>query len=245
NDFVDAVDPTKVKSEYMFDGECGYTFSTSKFRVGINGYLMQYKDQLVITGALNDVGAPVRVNVPKSYRRGLELELGMKLPLGFFTEGNVTWSRNRIERFDEVIYEYTDTSVTEIKNAYTDSPIAFSPAWIGAAQLGWRYEPKSTGRLKYVELAWALKHVGQQYMDNTGLFDRMLADYFVNDARASMEFSAFDLVFGFDLWVNNALNKAYISNGYTYSYIYGDLITERFYYPQALRNFMIALRVKF
>ncbi|MFM7233933.1 MAG: TonB-dependent receptor [Flavobacteriales bacterium] len=245
NDFVDAVDPTKVKSEYMFDGECGYTFSTSKFRVGINGYLMQYKDQLVITGALNDVGAPVRVNVPKSYRRGLELELGMKLPLGFFTEGNVTWSRNRIERFDEVIYEYTDTSVTEIKNAYTDSPIAFSPAWIGAAQLGWRYEPKSTGRLKYVELAWALKHVGQQYMDNTGLFDRMLADYFVNDARASMEFSAFDKVFGFDLWVNNALNKAYISNGYTYSYIYGDLITERFYYPQALRNFMIALRVKF
>jgi iron complex outermembrane receptor protein len=82
-------------------------------------------------------------------------------------------------------------------------------------------------------------------MDNSGVYDRMLAGYFVNDARASTEFKVFDQVFGVDVWVNNLLNAEYISNGYTYSYIYGDLITERFYYPQALRNFMVSLRVKF
>jgi iron complex outermembrane receptor protein len=245
NDFVDAVDPTKVKSEYMLDGECGYSFATANFKAGINAYLMQYKDQLVVTGALNDVGAPVRVNVADSYRRGLELELGMKLPLGFFMEGNVTWSKNRIAKFDEVVYAYTDTSVTELKYTYTDTPIAFSPGWIGAIQTGWRYEPAQKGRLHHVELAWALKHVGQQFMDNSGQFDRMLAGYFVNDARASMEFFAYEKVFGVDLWVNNVLNTSYISNGYTYSYIYGAPVTERFYYPQALRNFMVALRVKF
>ncbi|MFN5621654.1 MAG: TonB-dependent receptor [Flavobacteriales bacterium] len=245
NDFVDAVDPTQVKSEFMFDGECGYAFANTKYRAGINAYWMQYKNQLVVTGALNDVGAPVRVNVPESYRRGLEVELGMKLPFGFFAEGNVTWSRNRIAQYDELVYAYTDTSVTQLIFTYTDTPIAFSPGWIGAAQLGWRFEPKSDKRMKYVEFAWALKHVGQQYMDNTGIFERMLPGYFVNDARASMEFSAFDKVFGLDVWVNNALNTAYISNGYTYSYIYGDPVTERFYYPQALRNFMVALRVKF
>ena len=245
NDFVDAIDPSKVRSEYMFNGECGYVFSSANFRAGVNAYLMQYKDQLVVTGALNDVGAPVRVNVPESYRRGLELELGMKLPLGFFAEGNVTWSRNRIAEFDEIIYAYTDTSVTELRSTYKDTRIAFSPGWIGAAQLGWRYESKSDKRLRYFEVAWMLKHVGQQYLDNTGIFDRMLPEYFVNDARASVEFVAFDKVFGFDVWVNNVLNKEYISNGYTYSYIYGDLVTERFYYPQAMRNFMVSLRVKF
>ena len=245
NDFVDAIDPTQVRSEYMLNGECGYAFATANFKAGINGYYMQYKDQLVVTGALNDVGAPVRVNVPDSYRRGLELEVGALLPLGFFAEGNVTWSRNRIRAFDELLYEYTDTSMSVLTNTFYDTPIAFSPGWIGAIQTGWRYEPAQKGRLHHVEIAWALKHVGQQYMDNSGRYDRMLAGYFVNDARASMEFTAFDKVFGVDLWVNNALNASYISNGYTYSYIYGESVTERFYYPQAMRNFMVALRVKF
>jgi iron complex outermembrane receptor protein len=245
NDFVDAIDPSLVRSEYMFNSECGYVFSSANFRAGVNAYLMQYKDQLVVTGALNDVGAPVRVNVPESYRRGLELEIGGKLPFGFFIEGNITWSRNRIRAFDEVLYQYTDTSVSVITNRLYDTPIAFSPGWIGALQTGWRYEPESKKRLNHIEFAYVLKHVGQQFMDNSGVYDRMLAGYFVNDARASTEFKVFDQVFGVDVWVNNLLNAEYISNGYTYSYIYGDLITERFYYPQALRNFMVSLRVKF
>jgi iron complex outermembrane receptor protein len=244
NDFVDAVDPSLVRSEFMFNGECGYAFATQNFKAGVNAYLMQYTDQLVVTGALNDVGAPVRVNVPESYRRGLEFELGVKLPLGFFVEGNLTRSKNRISEFTEIIYDYENGDVLE--TVFTNTPIAFSPDWIGAAQFGWSTKATQIPWLEKVELAWISKYVGNQYLDNTGNSDRMLSSYLVQDVRGSFDFAwkKFPQLAGMDFWVNNVLNLAYASNGYTFSYRYGGLITERFYYPQAPINFMVAMRFK-
>jgi iron complex outermembrane receptor protein len=132
NDFVDAMDPSKVKSEFMFNAEAGYAFTAEDFTLRLNAYAMEYQDQLVVTGALNDVGAPVRVNVAESYRRGIELEAGVKLPLGFFAEGNVTRSVNRIAEFTEILYDYAIGEVLEAP--FKNTPIAFSPDWIGAAQ---------------------------------------------------------------------------------------------------------------
>ena len=244
NDFVDAIDPSLVKSEYMMNTEVGYGFASEKFSVRLNAYSMEYRDQLVVTGALNDVGAPVRVNVPESYRRGLEFELGVKLPLGFFVEGNLTRSMNRISEFTEIIYDYENGDVLE--TVFTNTPIAFSPDWIGAAQFGWSTKPTQIPWLKKVELAWISKYVGNQYLDNTGNSDRMLSSYLVQDVRGSVDFAwkKFPQFAGMDFWVNNVLNLAYASNGYTFSYRYGGLITERFYYPQAPINFMVAMRFK-
>jgi iron complex outermembrane receptor protein len=251
NDFVDAIDPSKVRSEFMLNTEVGYGLTLEKFSVRLNAYSMEYKDQLVLTGAVNDVGAPVRVNVAESSRRGLELEMGMKLPLGFFAEGNVTWSRNRIALFEEVLYAttYRDTSeiVEELKFNYTDTPIAFSPDWTGAAQLGWSVSPKKLAWMKKLEVAWISKYVSEQFLDNTGNRDRILPSYWVQDLRASMDFNFKKLpqFQGIDCWVNNVLNRAYVTNGYTYSYyLNANFVTERFYYPQAPIHFMIAARFK-
>jgi len=244
NDFVDSIDPSKVKSEFMFNAEAGYAFTTEDFTLRVNAYAMEYQDQLVVTGALNDVGAPVRVNVPESYRRGIELEAGVQLPLGFFAEGNVTRSVNRIAEFTEIIYDYDTENLLE--TPFKNTPIAFSPDWIGAAQLGWSKEPSQIQWIKKFELAWISKYVGAQYMDNTGNQDRMLQAYWVQDLRGSVDFDwkKFPQFAGLDFWVNNVLNLEYASNGYTFSYRSGGLITERFYYPQAPMNFMAAMRFK-
>lgn len=243
NDFVDAVDADMVRSEFMLDMELGYGYTRERVSFRVNAYAMEYKDQLVVTGALNDVGAPVRVNVPVSFRRGIELEAGLKLPLGFFMEGNITRSVNRIQQFNEVVYDYETGDV--VNTSFTNAPIAFSPDWIGAAQLGWSVYPSRIPWLKKVEFAWISKYVGSQYLDNTGNPDRTLQAYWVQDVRGSFDvkWKRFPQCSGLDFWVNNVLNTTYASNGYTFSYRYGGLITERFYYPQAPLNFMVSLRI--
>jgi iron complex outermembrane receptor protein len=243
NDFVDAIDPSQVRSEFMLNTEVGYGLTFEKFSVRLNAYSMEYKDQLVLTGALNDVGAPVRVNVPNSYRRGLELEAGMQLPIGFFVEGNLTRSENRISEFTDLIYDY---DVVYSATVFRNAPIAFSPDWTGAAQLGWSVSPKKLAWMKKIEIAWISKYVSDQFLDNTGNRDRILPSYWVQDLRGSFDFNFKKLpqFQGIDCWVNNALNRAYVSNGYTYSYYYNGMITERFYYPQAPIHFMVAARFK-
>jgi iron complex outermembrane receptor protein len=244
NDFVDAPDPSLVKSEYMTNTEVGYGFASEKFSVRLNAYSMEYRDQLVVTGALNDVGAPVRANVPTSYRRGLELEAGVQLPYGFFVEGNLTRSVNRISEFTEIIYDYENGDVLE--TVFNNTPIAFSPDWIGASQVGWSVQPSKISWVKKLEIAWISKYVSDQFLDNTGNSDRILPAYWVQDLRGSVDFnwSKFPQFQGIDFWVNNVLNKEYVANGYTFSYRFGGLITERFYYPQAPMNFMVAMRFK-
>jgi iron complex outermembrane receptor protein len=231
NDFVDVVDPSKVKSEYMFNAEAGYAFTAKDFTFRLNAYAMEYTNQLVVTGALNDVGAPIRANVPVSYRRGVELEAGVKLPLGFFAEGNVTRSINRVAEFTQISYDGEAT--------FRNTPIAFSPDWMGAAQLGWSKKPSQVQWVNKLEFAWISKYVGNQHMDNTGNHDLLLPAYWVQDLRGSVDFGwkKFPQFSGLDFWINNVLNLEYVSNGYVY---YG----ERYYYPQAPMNFMVAMRFK-
>jgi iron complex outermembrane receptor protein len=87
------------------------------------------------------------------------------------------------------------------------------------------------------------KWVGQQYLDNTSNADRSMPAYWVNDMQLSKQWQAGKVKGDVGFWVNNVLNREYVTNGYTYSYIYGEQVTERFYYPQATRNYMITLRV--
>jgi iron complex outermembrane receptor protein len=117
---------------------------------------------------------------------------------------------------------------------------------MGAAQFGWSTKATQIPWLKKVELAWISKYVGNQYLDNTGNSDRMLSAYWVQDIRGSVDvaWKKFPQFAGLDVWVNNVLSLDYASNGYTYSYRYGGLITERFYYPQAPLNFMVSARFR-
>ena len=246
NDFVDAADASTIKPEFMTDVEAGYQYRNDWLHAGVTGFHMQYKDQLVLTGALNDVGAPLRLNIPNSYRRGVEVELALQSKLGLYMQANATWSENKIEQFTETIYDYTANGFAIVNNTYTNTDIAYSPRMSGSAQGGWKYTIKGKKYNHSIDCAWIVKYVGQQYLDNTQNDSRIIEAYLVNDARIGYTISKnnrFEL--GINGWVQNVLDKEYSTNGYTYSYISGGITTEKFYYPQATRNYLVGLTLAY
>jgi iron complex outermembrane receptor protein len=245
NDYVDAPTGSNIKPEQMLDLEAGYNLRRANWNVGINLYNMLYKNQLVLTGEINDVGAPLRTNVAKSYRRGIELEGAWKICKGFNFAGNITLSQNKIKDFNETLYDYTvDYEVRNI--AHTNTNISFSPSVISGAQLSYRYEAdKNYPNRDAMEFALMTKYVGKQYMDNTQNEYTALDAYWVNDTRFTYELTLQNKhIITLNVVVNNLFDIHYSSNGYTYSYIYDTRVTERFYYPQAGRNFMLSLALK-
>lgn len=238
DDYVQAIGGKRPLAETLRDLEVGYKAQGTRFTAALNGYWMNYKNQLVVTGQLNDVGNPIRTNVPESYRLGLELEMGVVLSKKLRWNINTTLSRNKIKNFSEYIANY-DTGVDKV-NTYSQSDIAFSPNVIVGSQL--LYNPT-----KNLELALLTKHVGKQYLDNTSNENRSINGYFTNDLRAVYSLKpSWCKGLNFSLLVNNFFNTLYESNGYTYSYIYGGSVTtENFYYPQVGTNFLVGVGVKF
>jgi iron complex outermembrane receptor protein len=238
NDFIDNPANKQPKHETLYDYEGGVEFTTQKIMVQGNFYYMDYKNQLIVTGELNDVGSNIRVNTPKSYRTGIELVSSLLISKKVKFNINATYSQNKIETFTEVLYDYTN-GFDVIENTYSTSDIAFSPNLIGAASI--EYNP-----FKSLNLMLQTKYVGDQFLDNTSNSKRKLDAYQTVDARISYTiFPKKMKEISFNLIVNNIANAMYSSNGYTYSYIYGDMITENFYYPQAGTNFLVGITMKF
>ncbi len=246
-DYVDRSDDTKPLHETLLDVEAGYERSWKKFGLIANAYYMIYKNQLVLTGELNDVGAPLRTNVANSFRRGIELQGQHLLSDELEVSANITLSENKIKSFEETLYDYT-VDFSEIRTTHSKTDISFSPSTIASLNAKWRILNKIDfkNRKARIELSWFSKYVGKQFLDNTSDESKIIDPYFVNDVKLSFIWNA-QLIkeFSIDLVVNNVLNALYSSNGYTYSYIYGEKITERFYYPQATINFMVNVRMKF
>lgn len=236
SDFTDRAPGTDLpQPERMIDWEAGYRYNARKWLLVVNAYYMDYFRQLVLTGMVNDVGNPLRQNVDRSYRAGLELQGAWQLNRSFRLEGNLSLSQNRITAFDERIANY-DLGTTD-RISHRQTPIAFSPGSIATAILTWT--PMQT-----LDITLLNKWVGSQYLDNTGSKDAMLDAYFTNDLRITwkpkrdrMEFS---------LLANNLLNRMYASNGYTYRYIFGNTqIRENFLYPQAGFNWLAGCTLRF
>jgi iron complex outermembrane recepter protein len=235
-DFVDNA-PKVPKAEKLVDYEAGYKKAGSNWNAEVNGYFMNYKDQLVLTGQINDVGASIRQNVDKSYRAGIELQAAAQLNKKFLLAGNLTLSKNKIASFTEVIPSYDDSS-NEV-NSFKNTDISFSPNVIAGGSLS--YLP-----YKGIEIALLPKYVGKQYLDNTSSETRKLDAFFVNDLRMSYTLKPkYMKEINVSLLVNNVFNHQYESNGYTYSYLYDGKITENFLFPQAGTNFLAALRLRF
>lgn len=229
NDFVD-LKGNNPKPEKMQDIEAGYRFNNETFNIGTNFYGMFYKDQLIPTGALNNVGSPLRMNIPNSYRIGLEVDAAWKISAYFGWKATAGLSQNKIKNYTD------ETSGEFIKK--TD--IALSPATILSSEF--TYRP-----LRSVEIALLSKYISRQYLDNSSAKVRSIDPSFVNNIRATYNFSILGLKnIDLGLTVNNILNEKYQTNGYTWGYMDG---TSRkyfnFYYPQATTNFMLSLNVKF
>jgi iron complex outermembrane receptor protein len=225
------------KPERLHDIELGVEKRNSSSHWGATLYYMKYKDQLVLTGKVNDVGAYTRTNIPKSYRFGIELQGGSKITDWLHASGNITWSRNRIDNFTGYYDDYDNGGQKSIRFSSTD--ISFSPSMIGAATL-------TVIPVKNVEIGLLGKYVSRQYLDNTSNKNRSLQSYYVQDIKFSYTLNRF--IFkeaGLIFLVNNILNKKYEPNGYTFSYLAGgQLTTENYYYPMAGVNFMLGLNIR-
>lgn len=232
------------KPERLTDAEAGYELTQRKWNLSANIYYMRYKDQLILTGRINDVGAYTRTNVPESYRAGIELQAAT-MPVSWLKIGaNATLSRNKITNFSEYIDNW-DTGLQDSVNKGT-TDIAFSPNIIGAGSITFipfYHHPKT----KSFEIELLGKYVGKQYLDNTSNENRRMNPYFVTDARLryTASFKPFKEL-NFILGLNNILNTKYVSNGYTYAYVYNSQqYTDNYYYPQAGFNWMFAVNMKF
>jgi len=230
------------KHETLHDIEAGIEKRSANSFVGATLYYMYYRDQLVLTGMINDVGAYTRTNVPKSYRAGIELQAGHRFNKLLQIQGNISFSQNRIKRFTEFLDEYdadwnwTGQRAIEHKN----SDIAFSPNIIAAASV--QITP-----VENLELSLISKYVGDQYLDNTGNKERMLEGFYNQDVRAMLTmknklFKEWQIIGQ----VNNLFNKKYEPNGYTYSYVLdGSVSADNYYFPMAGTNFTVGVNISF
>jgi len=237
DDFTEAIAQIQPKSENLQNVEAGVKGNIGNWVFSANYYYMHYKNQLVMTGQLNDVGNAIRMNAPQSYRTGIELETALLLGKKWRWNANATFSSNKIKNFTEYVFDYDLNDYQQFHHGNTN--ISFSPSVIASSQLS--YSPT-----KNLEITWLAKHVGKQYLDNTSSDDRVLGAYFTNDLRAKWDLNpSWIKGVSLTLLVNNIFNEMYSSNGYTYGYIAGSHIQENFYYPQAGRNFMAGVSIRF
>lgn len=226
------------KAEKLNDIELGVEKRTSTYGFGATLYYMSYKDQLVVSGKINDVGAYTRINIPRSYRTGIELEGNTKINKWMNIAANIAFSENKIKNFTEYLDDY-DNGGQQTK-FYKKTDIALSPAVVGGGSIN--FIP-----VKNAEINLISKYVSKQYLDNTSQDSRSLNEYFVQDIRLSYLLEGKVLkATNFILQLNNVFGKKYEPNGYTFSYIYGgELTTENFYFPMARFNFMLGVNIRF
>ncbi|MFD0990269.1 TonB-dependent receptor [Mariniflexile jejuense] len=228
-----------IKPEQLNDFELGWRHMNSSFKVNANIYYMLYNEQLILTGAIDDVGAPVRENSGKSYRLGLEVDAAIQVSKQFAIQPNFTISSNKN---NETIVSKDGALVN-----FGKTNISFSPEFIAANALV--FQPITNFQLSFLS-----KYVGVQYMGNTDSNASKLESYFVNDLNISYEIktkSIFKSILISGL-VSNIFSEKYISNGYYYTYDddWSDpnsitTIEGAGYYPQATRNFLIGATLKF
>ena len=225
------------RPERLHDIESGIEYSGKTFSWSATLYFMKYKDQLVLTGKVNDVGAYSRINIPKSFRTGIELEGTTKINSRITVSGNLSISRNRVLNFTEYIDDY-DNGGQKV-NHYSSADIAYSPNLVGGATVN--FLP-----VKKLEFSLLSKYVGKQYLDNTQNENRKLDCFYVQDFRASYSFTKKCMKEAtLIVMVNNIFGGKYEPNGYTFSYFYGgSQTTENYYFPMAGTNFMIGVNVR-
>ena len=228
-----------IKPEQLNDFEIGWRFRKDGLRLNINTYYMLYNEQLVLTGELDDVGSPIRTNSGSSYRMGIEAEARIKLSEFFLMNTNVTLSSNKnkqtLSKFDGKIVDFGKTNISFSPDVIASNTIVFSPK-------------------DNLDISFLSKYVGKQYMGNIDAVNSILDSYFVNDLNLNYKINpnkTFKEIIISGL-INNIVDKEYVSNGYYYTYddtwsVPGQTKTMdgAGYYPQATRNFLIGITLKF
>ena len=222
-DYLDAPNGITPKAEQLHDVELGYQKRAQRWQFNANYYMMWYRDQLVLTGEINDVGAFIRANTGESYRTGLELEGAWAITKKLQWQPNITYSINKNRA-----YKIVENDV--IKNL-GDTKISYSPEWVAGSALSYQY--------KDIILSLLSKYVGDQYLSNTEAPEALLEDYFTNDFLISYQPQLKGIKeMELKLLINNLFDTKYASNGYMWG-------TTAYLFPQAGRHLLAGLRVRF
>lgn len=208
------------KPEFLMDYELGFNWKIKNFALNINGYFMDYKDQLIVSGKYSDVGEPIHVNVPKSYRAGVEASMSWDILPSLFVQSNLTLSRNIIKKYEFVEGDKNWKSLSVVLD---ETPIAMSPSVIFNHTIGW-------SPVKPLQLLLTGSYVGKRHMDNSGLEDRTLPAYYTSNLKLNYSHSLCcgrNITFSFQ--INNLYNQAYDTTGYVEGYYEknGDNITRK------------------
>lgn len=212
NNYTDGMFNQHPKSEKMYDYELGYTYRNQWFTAGANLYYMDYKDQLILNGKVNDIGEPMAENVKNSYRMGVELSLGAKITDWLRWDINGTWSKNRIQNYVGYLSDYNKDNWKEMYTQTAvevgNTPIAFSPSFMGNSVINFNY--------RGWEASLQSQFVSRQYLDNFGVKENSLDPYFVSHLNLAYHFKArYTQGVTLGVTVYNLFNEKYETNGYS------------------------------
>ena len=249
NNFTDALAKERPTYETLYDYEAGYSYNGKCWNIGANLYYMDYKNQLIQTGKLSEIGEALTSNIKESYRAGIEMSAGVKIANFLTWRGNISFSENKIKNLTETVdlYELVNNELEWLGTEevfYKKTDISFSPDIVANSIFDFN--------VKGFYASLMSSYVGRQYLDNTGSKDRSLDPYFVNNLQFGYSFrtKTFKEI-GLNFRVNNLFNTKYETSGWVYSYAVKDISTldnrskDDGLATQAGTNFMGSLTLKF
>lgn len=259
NDMLDAQKGISPKAESLINGEMGLRHRWKAAELSANLYYMAYKNQLVVNGNINDVGEQIRVNVPKSYRRGIELEGALEATKWLSINGNASFSQNKVLDFTEYtdIWDSPYGRQQTVKHGKTD--IAFSPNAIANAAFVFTVLKNEKNDLSITP---SVKYVGQQFIDNTSNTNTVLPAYSYTNLQIlyKTHFRKIKNITA-KLLINNIFDKKYANNAWTYRFVSAsydprpddpysrsegnNVYNLTGYFPQAGRHFLVGLSADF
>lgn len=261
SDYTESTPATRPSHETLYNTEIGFRQNWKKAALNVNFYHMLYDNQLVLTGKINDVGEYTRTNVADSYRAGVEIVGGFDIYKGLSFSGNATFSQNKIKSFTEYIDNWDTWGQETIE--HTDTDLAFSPNVIMGTDLTYDvFKGRDSKRPQDLSISLLNKYVGAQFIDNTSNENTMLDPYFFTDLRINYatQFAFFKEV-RFSFMIRNLFDSRFSSNAWTYRFTsegydprpddpYARLESGSTYnltgfYPQAGRNFLLGVDLRF
>lgn len=251
NNYTDGLFTELPRPEKMLDYELGYTYRNSWFTAALNLYYMDYTDQLVLNGKMNEIGEPMAENVKDSYRMGAELSLGARITHWLRWDVNGTWSKNRIQNYIGYVADSDGTDNNQMWEQTAietgDTPIAFSPSFMAGSQIGINY--------RGLDASLQSQYVGRQYLDNLGMEENSLDPYFVSHLSLAYTFKLpYVKQVTVGATVYNLFNERYETNGYSQTaaiYEGGDktkkyqLLNDPRFYPMAGTNVLAHITFRF
>ena len=252
-DYVESSPNSRPVHETLFDTEIGYKYQDKWLMFNLNFYYMDYDNQLIKTGEINDVGYFTSKNVKNSFRKGVEIESSYILNNKLSLSGNLTISENKLDTLIQYVDNWDTGDQNQVVHENTD--LAFSPNLTWAANINYKYNKNTNFLLN-------TKYVGDQYIDNTSSEKRMLESYLISNFQIDYHFkSSIFTKAKISFLVNNLFDIEYVNNAWIYRYIsdssdpreYDDYTTQgdgniydmAGYFPQATRNYLLGLTLGF